>query len=290
MTAGIIKTWNTGAERIFGFTLKEAIGQNGDIIFTEEDKKSGQTRRRESESARTDGRAIDERWHQRKDGSKVFISGVMARIRDSKITGFVKVARDITEEKKAQEALQQSEQRFRALIDKGTDVITISNKDGVITYASPSIEPITGYKLMNLWVTTRKQRIEFIRMTCLFVKKCSKNYSKAREKAFLSSIVICTKKANGVGLEGTFTSLFHDPSINGLVANYRDITERKKAEETLRDSEERYRIAIEAGELATWDWNMNTDEIVWNEQHFQIFGKPFEDSLQTPEDFLIADS
>ena len=283
--AGIIKTWNTGAERIFGFTVKEAIGQNGDIIFTDEDKKRGRPEE-ERATARTEGRAIDERWHQRKDGSKVFISGVMARIRDSKITGFVKVARDVTEEKKAQEALHKSEQRFRALIDKGTDVITISNKDGVITYASPSIEPITGYKV-DEFVGHNPQTENRIHPDDLpLCKEVFEKLLKSPGESIFIQHRYLHKEGEWRWLEGTFTSLFHDPSINGLVANYRDITERKKAEETLHDSEERYRIAIEAGELATWDWNMNTDEIAWNEQHFQLFGKSFEDSLQTPEDFL----
>ena len=65
-----------------------------------------------------------------------------------------------------------------------------------------------------------------------------------------------------------------------------NITQRKKAEEAIRLSEEHYRIALEAGELATWDWNTITNKIVWNDQHYRLFGiDHYEDSIE-PEYFL----
>ena len=72
--AGHIESWNAGAERIFGFTAEEALGRHTDIIFTREDRQRGASTQ-EMRTAREEGRAADERWHLRKDGSRVFMSG-----------------------------------------------------------------------------------------------------------------------------------------------------------------------------------------------------------------------
>jgi PAS domain S-box-containing protein len=91
-----IERWNTGAEKIFGYTAEEITGEPADMIFTPDDK-ANNVPQKEMETARDAGKANDERWHLRKDGSRVFMSGVMAPIYESSLTGYVKVARDITE-------------------------------------------------------------------------------------------------------------------------------------------------------------------------------------------------
>jgi PAS domain S-box-containing protein len=99
---GMIRGWNSGARIIFGYNEEEVTGQHGRILFTEKDQKA-QVPETEMLQAREDGRAMDERWHQRKDGTKFFMSGVMATIRSSELTGYVKVARDITDRKLREE-------------------------------------------------------------------------------------------------------------------------------------------------------------------------------------------
>ena len=90
-----IRTWNAGAERIFGYGAAEVAGQPGAIIFTEEDRASGRPEQEMARSAR-EGRAEDTRWHRRKDGSRVWVTGAMSAIRDDAGTllGFGKIVRD----------------------------------------------------------------------------------------------------------------------------------------------------------------------------------------------------
>ncbi len=73
-------------------------------------------------------------------------------------------------------------------------------------------------------------------------------------------------------IEGTFTSLFHDPAIGGLVANVRDITPRKSAEEDLRENAEWLRIAQRAARAGTWEWDLVTGELRWSDEHRDLFG------------------
>ena len=103
-------TWNSGAERILGFREAEVLGHSGDLIFTEEDRAAG-VPERETRTALETGRAADDRFHLRKDGSRFWASGVMMSMRDDAgaAIGFVKILRDQTEARRTQEALERSQ-------------------------------------------------------------------------------------------------------------------------------------------------------------------------------------
>lgn len=98
---GRITSWNIGAQRIFGYREEEVLGQLGDLIFIPEDRKRGAPEE-EMRVARLEGRAEDERWHLRKDGTRFFCSGVMTPIEDGEIRGYAKIARDLTGNKQAE--------------------------------------------------------------------------------------------------------------------------------------------------------------------------------------------
>ena len=111
-TNGIIERWSTGAEKVFGYTEKEVLGKSANLIFTDEDR-TANIPEKEMAFARENGSAIDERWHVRKDGSCLFVSGVMSPIKNAELTGYVKVARDMTDQKEAEENLKVWEERYR---------------------------------------------------------------------------------------------------------------------------------------------------------------------------------
>jgi two-component system CheB/CheR fusion protein len=92
---GTIATWNAGAERIFGYTEDEILGRPIAAIFTPEDQARG-IPEQEMRTALESGRAEDERWHRRKNGSRFFASGVMTPLEGSAGPGFAKIARDMT--------------------------------------------------------------------------------------------------------------------------------------------------------------------------------------------------
>jgi PAS domain S-box-containing protein len=114
---GRVTTWNEGAQRVFGYEEGEIIGEDGSVLFTPEDRSSDRPKR-EMETARTEGRAEDERWHLRKDGSRFWASGFVRPVRDEEgsLLGFSKVARDLTELKRAEEAVEEVRQAERERI------------------------------------------------------------------------------------------------------------------------------------------------------------------------------
>jgi len=120
---GVIVAWNTGAERLVGWTEREAIGKNAKILFTPEDVAAGEADW-EIQTAWARGRAEDERWHLKKDGTRFFASGVLTRVSDddNRVIGFAKVMRDVTEWKRTDEQLR------RSLTEKDTLVREIHHR------------------------------------------------------------------------------------------------------------------------------------------------------------------
>ena len=102
---GLATSWNVGAERLFGYAEDEIVGVTADVIFVPEERKAG-VPEQERLQARLQGRALDERWHLRKDGSQFWASGLMMPLKN-RDEGFVKILRDRTEQHGAEERLRQ---------------------------------------------------------------------------------------------------------------------------------------------------------------------------------------
>ncbi|HEX8386462.1 MAG TPA: chemotaxis protein CheB, partial [Rubricoccaceae bacterium] len=117
-----VTSWNAGAQALFGYAEDEILGQSSDILFTPEDRAAGAPEH-EAAQALAEGRAPDNRWHLRKDGTRFYVNGVTTPLRDAAALGFVKIARDLTAQREAEAALHKSETQFRALTSATSDVI-----------------------------------------------------------------------------------------------------------------------------------------------------------------------
>jgi PAS domain S-box-containing protein len=143
---GIITSWNKSAERLFGYTAAEAIGQSVAALLIPED-------RHEEESdilARLRrGERVDhfETVRRRKDGALLDISLTISPVKDvhGRIIGASKIARDITERKRAEAALTESEARFRQLADSMPQIVWTACPDGYVDYYNERWYELTGF-------------------------------------------------------------------------------------------------------------------------------------------------
>jgi two-component system CheB/CheR fusion protein len=116
--------WNVGAEKVFGYTKEEAVGQPTEIIFTPEDRAAGAPAQ-ELRTADEKGRAADERWHMRKDGTRFYCSGVMVALRLGR--GYAKIARDLTAQKRMQEELERGGEELERRVEERTAELAEAN-------------------------------------------------------------------------------------------------------------------------------------------------------------------
>ncbi len=150
---------------------------------------------------------------------------------------------DVTDRKKAEEALRQSERHFRALTQNSSDVVTLLGSNGTIRYQSPSIERILGYRQEE---TIGDNAFDYVHP----------DDRELVERAFAEGLAdpglrpsaeyrFRHKDGSWVWLESVGTNLLGDPGVGEYVVNSRDVTKRKRAEERLREAEERYRTVVE---------------------------------------------
>ncbi len=153
------------------------------------------------------------------------------------------VYRDITERRDAESAVRASETRFRALTESAWDGIAMQDAEGRVLYASPSYTKILGYSADEVLATDQQSRLHPDELEMM---------AQARDEALAlpgKQVIVKHRTLHKDGtwrlLETAATNLLEDENINAIVFNFRDITERDKAEQSLRASEQRFRALVE---------------------------------------------
>ena len=150
--AGIVRSWNAGAERIKGYSAEEILGQHISRFYPAADIERGKPKYL-LEVAASVGRCEDEGYRVRKDGSLFWANVVLTAVRDANgaLTGFAKITRDLTERRKAELALRESEEQFRLLVDGVIDYgIFMLNPAGIVTSWNPGAERLMGYQAREI--------------------------------------------------------------------------------------------------------------------------------------------
>jgi PAS domain S-box-containing protein len=143
-----VLTWNAGAERLTGFAEADILGRSGDILFTPEDRQGGVP---EGEVGRaiSEGRAEDDRWLVRRDGSRIFASGLLMPLRDEagEVRAFLKIFRDLTQQKRDREAFEESKEQFHAVADLVPDLLWRNGPGGESEWVNRRWTDYTGQAL-----------------------------------------------------------------------------------------------------------------------------------------------
>jgi PAS domain S-box-containing protein len=278
---GFIVTWNAGAERIEGYKEVEIVGQHFSRFFTPEDLAS-RLAERMIEAARVTGRYEAEGWHVRKDGSRFWADTILQPVHDEQgaIIGFAKITRDITERVEAQNALLESERRFRILVEGVIDyAIFMLDPSGIVVNWNAGAERLKGYTAEEVigqhfskFYTQQDRAVglpgRFLDISAREGRVEAEGWRVRKDGSrFWASVVIdAIRDDKGVLL--------------GFAKVTRDISERRTALDAIKDSERQFRLMV-AGvtDYALFMLDPNGIVTSWNAGAQRIKGYTAEDII-----------
>ncbi|WP_420124953.1 PAS domain S-box protein [Longimicrobium sp.] len=242
---GTIRYESEAVERMYGYTVAEGMGTSAWVRVHPDDHASVAAALA-AVAANPGMTGSAEFRYRAKCGEWRFVEAVGKTLTDDPADGIVINTRDVTARKKAEEALRESEERYRALIENGHDIIVILDPDtGIIRYQSPSMERILGYSPGDL---ADRSVFDLVHPEDLPAGLAAIAETVARPGTTASTEYRFLHKDGGWRRLETFgRTLMPDSAEGGLVFNTRDITERKEAEDALRRSEAHFRRLIENG-------------------------------------------
>ena len=266
--------------------LKDLYAQGTDLDAAWRDlEQKGYVKDRQARLRRRDGTAID-----------CLVTMVADRTADGRLRQYDCMVRNVNEYERTLEALRESERRYSLLAESIMDVIWILDRDLHLTYLSPSVERLRGYSIEEVMV----QRLDQIlmpgsmrkAMALMKAELSGKKNLKDRFKLGTVGLEMTRKGGGTVWTENKVTLLYGpDGYPAGLMGVTRDVTERRKMEESLRDSERRYRLLAENITDVIWvaDMNLNRTYVSPSAKSLQGY-KSAEDMPQNVKDLITPAS
>jgi PAS domain S-box-containing protein len=245
---GITQYLSPSADRLLGWKIEERVGHS--TIETIHPEDWPEVARLRDFAVHNPGATIQVEFRYRHgDGSwRVFEAAARTLRPDSAAEGLVVNARDVTERKRAEEALRRSEEHFRAVIENASDLVTILEPDGVMRYQSPAVQRLFGYEPAEL---EGRSAFELIHPddtpgVVESLTHVATNPGETRAVAFRWR----HKDGSWRYVESVGTTLSRTAPEEGVIVNSRDVTERKIAEEALEQARAEAERAREAAEAA----------------------------------------
>jgi PAS domain S-box-containing protein len=211
----------------------------------------------------------------RKDGKMLPIDASSAPIIDhyGAVAGNVIVFRDVTERRRHERALEESEERFRQLAEHIRKVFWMMDPhSGEILYASPSYEDVWGRSVETLYQQPQSYFDAIHPDDQLRVDSASVKPQRRGEPTEIEYRIVRPDQSIRWVRDWSFP--IRDPSgrLYRTVGFAEDITERRRIEEAVRENEERLRLALDAGQIGVWDWDVETNKLRWTKRIYEIHG------------------
>jgi PAS domain S-box-containing protein len=292
---GIITSWGAGAQKVSGATAEEVIGQHYSFFFPSAAVLAGVPQRELAEAARVGRYAVDA-WMITPDGDRKWSSGVLTAVRNEggELTGFIRVARDMTSYKQADEdlrlanrALVESEERFRLLVEPVKDyAIYMLDPKGCILTWNEGAKRCQGYTAAE--VIGRHLSMFFLPEDVEAGLPATELESAEREGRFETEGWRVRKDGTKFWALVTLTATYgQDGTLRGFAKVMRDMTSQKQAIEDLRqanralvESEERFRLLVEpVKDYGIFMLDPEGRVVTWNVGAERIKGYKTEDVL-----------
>jgi PAS domain S-box-containing protein len=269
-TAGRVMSWNAGAERIKGYSAREIMGQPFSLFYPPEDRASGVPQRMLAEAARQ-GRITAQGWRVRKDGSRLWADVVITALRNraGELSGYAKVTRDLTSWREANERLRESEERLKAFTDHSPATMFLKDPAGHYRFVNRPFlrnfgvraDQVLGRRDAEVFPADQAQR---------FVESDAQVLA-TRQPIELEQ-PITTPQGERVQMIVKFPVLDAAGGIAGVGGVATDITERKRAEQSLLERRTLLAQTQTLAGLGSWEWDPGSGRFSWSDELYRIFG------------------
>jgi diguanylate cyclase (GGDEF)-like protein/PAS domain S-box-containing protein len=267
--------FNPAAEKTFGYAREEVLGKELPELIMPPASREAHRQGLKHYLATGEGPILGRRIEvsaMRKDGSELSVELTVVPIRLPEQTLFSAHIRDITERKRAEMQLGDNEERFRQLAENIREVFWLTEPSkNTILYISPAYEHIWGRSLQSLYETPRnwldaihpgdRERVLDAAQTKQRSGDYEEQYRIVRPDGSIRWI-----------LDRAFPVRDSEGKVYRIAGIAEDITERRRTEEALRQSEYRLDLALAASGLATWEWNFSTREVRFSQHWWPILG------------------
>ncbi|BDI30334.1 hypothetical protein CCAX7_23850 [Capsulimonas corticalis] len=263
----VILGWNSGAHTIYGYTAAEMVNQPFEILVPEDKYREFVDFRAQVQQGEVS--VITETERIRKDGSRVSVSVRISPVRNTEgdLIGLCAIARDISDRKRAEAALRQSEELLRLLVDGARDyAMMMTDPEGRVTYWSDGAARILGYTSEEaLGQSAELILTEEERAAGLLRRELDRTLADGRLE---SRCWLRRKDGELIFTEGVIHALRDDGGeLRGFGKVLQDATARRGAEEALkgaahalRESNQRLQLALESGQLGSWHLDIDAGE------------------------------
>jgi PAS domain S-box-containing protein len=249
-----IIVFNKAAEKTFGYSAQEALGHPLDLLIPDRLAKVHREHVRNFATLPGESRPMEHRQGlvaKRKDCSEFPAEIGLSKLNVDSEVIFTAMIVDITERKRAEEAVEQMRDRFKALTENAPDGVALLNRDGNLKLVSPAGRKIFGYSRdEDLEISpaehTHPDDLPVV-LTALANLIESPTRSPTLQYRFRH------KDGSWLWIESTFTNLLTVKNVEAIVINFREITARRQAERALLRSERRYRALFEDTPIAIWE-------------------------------------
>jgi diguanylate cyclase (GGDEF)-like protein/PAS domain S-box-containing protein len=266
--SGRITSWSASAERLNGYTADEALGQHFSVFYTAEDIALAKPAHALEIAAR-EGTFQEEGLRVRRDGTRFWAMATMTALRgeDGHLRGFAKLTRDISERKASDAALLESEAKYRALFEHSNDAILLTSADGAILSSNPAAHDLFGYSEDELHSVGRERLVDESdpRVAAVLGQHAGSGETVA-ELTFV--------RKGGERFEASVSVKGFDDEAGRKLSSLiiHDVTEKKKAELALRNSEERFRLLYENAPIGITHIDLNGIWTYANRKFGEIVG------------------
>lgn len=270
-TDGVVQTINEAFCEMLGYTAEELQNRHFSFFSHPDDVEKEQPFIQAMNDGLLDSYQLEKRYIT-KSGTIIWVelSVSCAKNEAGEIQFVISVVQNITKRKNAEEKLEKSEKKFRALIEYGTDIVSMTDQDSLFIYLSPSFEKEFGYSPEEY---LGKNGLDFVHPDDFPVlKTIRENMLLEPGKPFDIIYRIRNKQGKYLWCEGVSINMLNVDGVNAIVSNIRNITNRKETEETLEVTLGRLKQAQEIVHLGHWEADLQNGKSIWSEEAFRIYG------------------